>query len=161
MYHSTVLKTKSVQEQDGETRINFGGQQVLPPAQHTKIDGGEQEQDDSNTDSPVVQEQHHAELVLNMNDQYLKERTDEILNIEKSIIELGEMYKDLAHMVKQQGELAMSIERNVEDAVVNVEQAQDQLTQYLHKISGHRGLILKVFLVIVAFIIFISVFVLR
>jgi len=142
LYNNRVVQKHN----HGETHLSFDQQQGA----HANVNNQQQEQ-----------QQQGGELVLNMNDQFLKERTDEILNIEKSIVELSDMYKDFAIMIKQQGELAMSIERNVEDAVINVELAQDQLTQYLSKISGHRGLILKVFLVLVAFIIFISVFVLR
>ena len=50
------------------------------------------------------------------------------------------------------------IDANVDAAVANVGSAQEQLIMYLSKISGNRWLAVKVFLVLIIFIIIFVVF---
>ena len=62
-------------------------------------------------------------------------------------------------MVQQQGELAVRIDENVDDALGNVEGAQGQLLKYLDRISGNRWLILKVLGVVLFFLLIFVLFV--
>jgi syntaxin 5 len=48
-------------------------------------------------------------------------------------------------MVAEQGELAVRIDENVDDAVANVDNAQTHLLKYLNRISSNRWLIMKIF----------------
>lgn len=61
--------------------------------------------------------------------------------------------------VHEQGEMAMRIDENVEDALGNVDAGQAQLLRYLNTISSNRWLILKVFFVLMLFLVFFLVFV--
>jgi syntaxin 5 len=61
--------------------------------------------------------------------------------------------------VHEQGEMAMRIDENVDDALVNVESGQAQLLKYLNTISSNRWLIMKVFFVLVLFLLFFIVFI--
>lgn len=58
----------------------------------------------------------------------------------------------------EQGEMMQRIDANVDAAVANVGSAQEQLIMYLSKISGNRWLAVKVFLVLIIFIIIFVVF---
>lgn len=65
-----------------------------------------------------------------------------------------------AHMqVQEQGELAIRIDENVDESLANVDSAQAQLLKYLNSISSNRWLILKVFAVLVVFIVVFIMFV--
>lgn len=58
----------------------------------------------------------------------------------------------MAEMVQQQGEMAVRIDENVDNVVSNVDAAQAQLLKYLQTISSNRWLVLKVFGILLAFI---------
>jgi syntaxin 5 len=98
---------------------------------------------------------------ININDQIIKKRTDEVLSIEQDISQLGGMMNHLAIMIKQQGELAQRIDTQVEIAQHNIEMGQSELMKYWQRIQGNQGLILKMFFVLVIFIIFVAVFVIK
>ncbi len=115
--------------------------------------------------SPMAASQQQEQVQLSqdvdMNEQYLKNRTDELLAIQKDMSSLNQMFLDLTQMVRQQGELTATIESNVEQSVVHIEQGQNELLKYLNTISSNRGLIIKIFFVLVVFILFLAVFVMR
>lgn len=61
--------------------------------------------------------------------------------------------------MQEQGELTVRIDENVEETLANVDSAQAQLLKYLNSISSNRWLIMKVFFVMLAFLIFFIVFI--
>ena len=62
-------------------------------------------------------------------------------------------------MVSEQGELAVRIDENVNESVANVDNAQTQLLKYMNSISSNRWLIMKIFGVLIYFLVFFVVFV--
>lgn len=62
-------------------------------------------------------------------------------------------------MVSEQGELAVRIDENVNESVANVDNAQTQLLKYMNSISSNRWLIMKIFGVLISFLVFFVVFV--
>ena len=61
--------------------------------------------------------------------------------------------------VQEQGEVAIRIDENVDDALANVDSAQTQLLKYLNSISSNRWLIMKVFFVLMIFLVIFVVFI--
>lgn len=61
--------------------------------------------------------------------------------------------------VQEQGELAIRIDENVDESLSNVDSAQAQLLKYLRSVSSNRWLIMKVFFVLMIFLIVFVVFV--
>ena len=60
--------------------------------------------------------------------------------------------------VQEQGEMAVRIDENIDDTLSNVESAQTQLLKYLNTISSNRWLVMKIFAVLMVFmVIFISI----
>ena len=55
--------------------------------------------------------------------------------------------------------MAVRIDENVDDAVMNVDSAQTQLLKYLNRISSNRWLIMKIFGVLIFFLTFFVVFI--
>ena len=66
-------------------------------------------------------------LFMEENTQYLRRREQEINNIVQSIQDLNTIFKDLAGMVSQQGEMVDRIDYNIENAGIKVEEGLEQL----------------------------------
>ena len=98
-------------------------------------------------------------LVAQGQDQYLSARSEALQNVERTITELGGIFQQLATMVAEQGELAVRIDENVNESVANVDNAQTQLLKYMNSISSNRWLIMKIFGVLISFLVFFVVFV--
>ncbi|XP_043698324.1 syntaxin-32-like isoform X2 [Telopea speciosissima] len=97
------------------------------------------------------QQQQHQQLVP-LQDGYMQSRAEALQNVESTIHELSNIFTQLATMVSQQGELAIRIDENMDDTLANVEGAQGQLLKYLNSISSNRWLMIKIFFVLVVFL---------
>ncbi|XP_047966518.1 syntaxin-31 [Salvia hispanica] len=87
-------------------------------------------------------------------------RATALQNVESTISELSGIFTHLATMVAQQGELAIRIDDNMDESLANVEGASNALLKYLNKISSNRWLMIKLFLVLILFLVIFIVFVL-
>lgn len=87
-------------------------------------------------------------------------RTNALQNVESTITELSGIFTHLATMVAQQGELAIRIDDNMDESLANVEGASNALLKYLNKISSNRWLMIKLFLILILFLVIFIVFVL-
>jgi syntaxin 5 len=85
-------------------------------------------------------------------DSYLQSREAAIMQITSDIQGLSSMFGQLAAMVQEQGEMALRIDDNVDNVVTNVDAAQVQLLKYLQTISNNRWLALKVFGILLVFV---------
>lgn len=92
-------------------------------------------------------------------DTYMSTRAEALRNVESTIVELGGIFQQLAHMVQEQGEMAVRIDENVEETLQNVDGAQAHLLKYLNTISSNRWLIMKIFFVLMIFMLFFTVFI--
>ena len=61
------------------------------------------------------------------NDSYYASRADAMHTIESTIVELGGIFTQLAHMVKEQQEMVERIDSNVEDTALNVEMGHNEI----------------------------------
>ena len=61
-------------------------------------------------------------------------------------------------MITQQGESVQRIDMNIEEMQVNVHRGQRQLMRYLSSVSSNRWLMVKIFAVVIAFIVMYSLF---
>lgn len=84
---------------------------------------------------------------------YQDARADAVKQVESTIVELGQIFNQLATMVTEQGEMVERIDANVDETVSNVNAGQNQLMMYYNSISGNRALILKVFGTLLLFLI--------
>lgn len=100
------------------------------------------------------QQQQQQQQMLFSNDQIdMSERADVMHSIESTIVELGTVFNQLAHMVQAQGETITRIDMNISETTGNVEAAHDALLSYFASINSNRWLILKVFMVLFLFFI--------
>ncbi|XP_072385255.1 syntaxin-5 [Diabrotica undecimpunctata] len=107
---------------------------------------------------PKGQTQMQAALMYDQTDNYLQSRAETMQNIESTIVELGGIFQQLAHMVKEQEEMVERIDSNVEHAELNIEAAHAQIVKYFKNISSNRWLMIKIFGVLIVFFIFFTVF---
>uniref|UniRef100_A0A8C7K4G1 Syntaxin 5 n=1 Tax=Oncorhynchus kisutch TaxID=8019 RepID=A0A8C7K4G1_ONCKI len=96
--------------------------------------------------------------LVNEQDSYIQSRSDTMQNIETTIVELGSIFQQLAHMVKEQEETVQRIDANVEDTQLNVDMAHSEILKYFQSVSSNRWLMVKIFLVLIVFFIVFVVF---
>lgn len=101
----------------------------------------------SSSTQPLMQQQ-----LVPVRDEYMQSRAEALQSVESTIHELGNIFTQLATMVSQQGELAIRIDENMDDTLANVEGAQGALLKYLNSISSNRWLMIKIFFVLVVFL---------
>lgn len=99
------------------------------------------------------------QVLLANQDAYMNSRSEALQNVERTITELGGIFQQLSTMVAEQGEMAVRIDENVEQSVANVDAAQTQLLKYLNSVSSNRWLIMKIFGVLISFLVFFIVFI--
>ncbi|KAK5896933.1 hypothetical protein CesoFtcFv8_010044 [Champsocephalus esox] len=96
--------------------------------------------------------------LIDEQDSYIQSRSDTMQNIESTIVELGSIFQQLAHMVKEQEETIQRIDANVEDTQLNVDGAHTEILKYFQSVSSNRWLMIKIFLVLIVFFIIFVVF---
>ncbi|KAL4622996.1 syntaxin-5-like [Arapaima gigas] len=96
--------------------------------------------------------------LIDEQDSYIQSRADTMQNIESTIVELGSIFQQLAHMVKEQEETVQRIDANVEDTQLNVEAAHAEILKYFQSVSSNRWLLIKIFLILIVFFIVFVVF---
>lgn len=99
---------------------------------------------------PLLQQQQQQ--VVPLQDSYMQSRAEALQNVESTIHELSNIFNQLATLVSQQGEVAIRIDENMDDTLANVEGAQGALLKYLNSISSNRWLMIKIFFVLMFFL---------
>ncbi|XP_028112883.1 syntaxin-32-like isoform X2 [Camellia sinensis] len=100
---------------------------------------------------PLLQQQQQQQLVP-LQDSYMQSRAEALQNVESTIHELSNIFNQLATLVSEQGEIAIRIDENMEDTLANVEGAQGALLKYMNSISSNRWLMIKIFFVLIFFL---------
>ncbi|GAB5033298.1 t-snare family protein [Nannochloropsis oceanica] len=72
--------------------------------------------------------------------------------IEKAIVELGQTFSKMAGLVAAQGEVVMRIDDDMEMALEDVRKGHTEMENYLRIVRGNRAVIIKVFVVLIVFI---------
>lgn len=117
---------------------------------------------DLNASSPLLpnqqQNQTQQMMLYDESENYVQQRAETMQNIESTIVELGGIFQQLAHMVKEQEEMVERIDSNVQDAELNIEAAHGQILKYFQSVSKNRWLMIKIFGVLIMFFIFFVIF---
>jgi len=91
-------------------------------------------------------------------DQYVQDRSKAMEQVESTIVELGDMFVQLAGMVKAQEESIMRIDANVEESELNIQAAHSELLKYFRSVTSNRWLMVKIFATVIIFFIIFVVF---
>jgi len=134
-----------------------GRPSVLFRDEHRAVNGGDAVIDMGS--DPMHNSSMKQQLqVIDETDTYLANRSETMQNIEQTIIELGDIFTQLATMVRQQEELVHRIDANVDEATQHIEGAHTELLKYLRSVTSNRWLIIKVFAVLIIFFLIFIVF---
>jgi len=95
---------------------------------------------------------------LMTSERYISSRGEAVQSIERTITELQGIFSQLANLVAEQQELIERIDHNVDNTVANVDSAQNELLKYLSSVSSNRWLIVKLFLIMIVFVVLFVVF---
>lgn len=107
--------------------------------------------------TPLLQQQQQL-VLYDESDSYVQERAETMQNIESTIVELGGIFQQLAHMVKEQEEMVERIDSNLQDVELNVEAAHGEILKYFQSVTKNRWLMIKIFGVLILFFIFFVIF---
>lgn len=112
-------------------------------------------------DNPPSQQMEMSMLqqVVPRQENYAQSRAVALHNVESTISELSGIFTHLATMVAQQGELAIRIDDNMDESLANVDGAHSALLRYLSQISSNRWLMIKIFAILILFLIVFIIFV--
>lgn len=112
------------------------------------------------SDSQLQQQQKQQQMMLyeDQSDQFVQSRADTMQNIESTIVELGGIFQQLAHMVQEQEEMVERIDANILDTELHVESAHREILKYFQSVTSNRWLMIKIFAVLIFFFIFFVVF---
>ena len=90
--------------------------------------------------------------------QYYESREVAVSEVEKTIGELGQLFKRLGSMIMEQQELIERIDEDVESAVSSADKAHQALLKTYDSVSSNSGLYTKLASILVLFIIFFVLF---
>ncbi|KAH1211882.1 Syntaxin-31 [Glycine max] len=93
-----------------------------------------------------------VQQVVPRHDNYAQSRATALHNVESTITELSGIFSHLATMVAHQGELAIRIDDNMDESLANVEGAHSSLLRHLNRISSNRWLLIKIFVILILFL---------
>lgn len=133
------------------------GQSVLlqDEAQHNSSSDGHVA---INMDSMDNSQYRQQLQIIDQQDDYIQSRAETMQNIESTIVELGQIFTQLAHMVKEQEEAVQRIDSNVEESQLNIEAAHGEILKYFQSVTNNRWLMIKIFAVLIIFFIIFIVF---
>ena len=138
-------------------------QRATASATRSAIDSGDTSELPRYTDEPQEQQQQQQEQVrlasqdeVDFQESLIVERESEIRNIEQSVGELNELFRDVAHIVREQGEAFDVIENNVQNTVTDTRQADLELrsaNKYQKQARGKACCLLLILAVVLVIII--------
>lgn len=132
------------QQQEG----GWGQQQHQQPSQQQQRGGGYQQ----------LQEQQEDDG-LDVTEQLIRERNREIREIETAVVEVGQIFQDLAAMVNEQGVMVDNIEANISSSVAATDEGVRELEsaeEYQIK-ARKKCIIITIILVVVAAVVVLAV----
>ena len=142
-------------------------QRASATAQRDAIDSGDASGLPRYTDDGQQQQQQQQEQVrlasqdeVDFQESLIIERESEIRNIEQSVGELNELFRDVAHIVREQGENLDVIENNVQNTVTDTRQADLELrsaNRYQKQARGKACCLLLIMAVVLTIIILAAV----
>ena len=136
-----------------------GDQQSQQPKSHIQIDNGSNEDNDyedkynKNGESSI-----QAQILQRRTNRATKNRAAQARLAEKSIAELGVMFTKMSSLISQQGEVLERIEDDVEAAGLDIDAGHDELVKVYGMTKGNRGLIIKIFGILIFLIIFMKLY---
>ncbi|XP_006610579.1 syntaxin-5 [Apis dorsata] len=161
-HFKSVLEMRSEnmrEEQSRRQQFTQGSVSTLLPPSVAGKQGSLLLQEETSPSSVVINlDSAMMQAVQDDTDAYVQSRAETMQSIESTIVELGGIFQQLAHMVKEQEEMVERIDSNIEDTEINVEAAHAEILKYFQSVTNNRWLMIKIFAVLIFFFIFFVVF---
>lgn len=107
----------------------------------------------------MEQESGQDQLMQLIPDQdYLRERADAMQQVESNIVELGTIFNRLSVMVSEHRDMVQRVEDNVDESNSLINLSLNTLTDTLTNLQTNRALLLKLFSILVVFIVAFIIF---
>ena len=109
--------------------------------------------DDSQANSTAAQD-YQQQILLRQQERQTQQRLHEARQAERTLADLGSLFGKMSTLISQQSETIDKVEDDVESALLDVRAGHEEITTLYSIKKGNRGLILKVFGLLIFFIIF-------
>lgn len=119
-----------------------------------QIDRGHDNDDEDKYSKSTTQQQ----IQMRRQNRETQSRLASARLAEKSIAELGVMFTKMSTLISQQGEVLERIEDDVERAGGDIDAGHEEIVKLYGMTKGNRGLILKVFGILIFFIVFMKLY---
>eukprot|EP00984_Skeletonema_dohrnii_P001156 scaffold355_cov127-Skeletonema_dohrnii-CCMP3373.AAC.16 len=139
-----IRQRKQQQQQQSRIQIDHGGDN----------DDDKYNKDSDSSTTATVQQQ----IQERRQNRAAQSRLASARLAEKSIAELGVMFTKMSTLISQQGEVLERIEDDVEAAGLDIDAGHDELVKVYGMTKGNRGLILKVFGILIFLIVFMKLY---
>jgi t-SNARE complex subunit (syntaxin) len=128
---------------------------ALEEASSAQSPGGEGQQQLQSLEEPRLAQQSEVDYQENL----IIEREGEIRQIEQSVGELNELFRDVAHIVREQGDMIDAIDVNVENTLTDTRGADVELrsASRYQKAARNKACCLLLILAIVLLIVILAV----
>jgi len=143
-HHNDNVKARA-QTQTQLTGSHFSG--VLSPSP-TNFD----------TSDDISSNFSETQALLQTQDRYLAARVEAVESIETTIVELQDVFRQMRDLAAVQGDLTIRIDHQINETVGNVTDAQNQILAYWRKMASNRWFYVKIFLVLLVFVVIFVVF---
>jgi hypothetical protein len=100
------------------------------------------------------EEKIHSQIQIRERKRQTQQRLDEARQAESTLSQVATLYSKMSTLITQQGETLEKIEDDVECALVDVSAGQEELTKLYSIKKGNRPLIIKIYAILIFFIIF-------
>jgi len=104
------------------------------------------------------QQNEQAQMLIRQQERQTQRRLQEARQTESSLAELGTLFSKMSSLITQQSEVIDKVEDDVEAALFDVTAGQQEITTLYSIKKGNRALILKVFGLLIFFIIFMRLY---
>lgn len=91
-------------------------------------------------------------------EQFLENRSQAIRAVEHTVEELRGIMTQIAFIARQQDELIVRIDEDLTNTEHHIDNAYQELLKYIPKVTGNRWLYLKIFAILVVFMVLFLVF---
>jgi syntaxin 5 len=96
--------------------------------------------------------------MIQTREQFLENRSQSIRAVERTVEELRGIMTQIAFIARQQDELIVRIDEDINNTQAHVDGAYSELVKYIPKVTGNRALYFKIFAILVVFMVLFLVF---
>lgn len=144
-----------VNRYDG-TSNSFGVRRRAGGSSNLKVHNGDTDADPNQEEESKIHDSNSvmAQIQMRRESRQTQQRLESARQAERSLAELTTMFSKMSHLIQSQGETLVKIEDDVEAAMDHVEAGREEIVKLYEWTKGNRGLIIKVFALLIFFIVF-------